>query len=169
MTPTNMPVVSIDINMFWQIINFLILMVVFKKKLKEPLLKVIASRRATIAQEITDAEEKRKVAEQYKKEMEELLRNAKKEASNIINTAEKKAIEREENILREAHQNRDKIIKGAELERVKLEESLKKELTVSLRETAALMAAELVAKKLDSETKDKLVDEFIQEVGEVKW
>lgn len=168
-TPVNMPVVSIDINMFWQIINFIILMFIFRKKLKEPLLKIIESRKATIAQEITEAEEKKKAAEIYKKEMEDELLKAKKEASNIIVAAEKKAFERGDDIVREAQQNREKIIKSAELERAKLEESLKKELTVNLRETAALMAAELVAKKLDSQAKDKLVDEFISEVGEVKW
>lgn len=50
-----------------------------------------------------------------------------------------------------------------------MEESLKKELTNTLRQTAAMMAAELVAKNMNTETKDKLVNEFIDEVGEAKW
>lgn len=169
MTPTMMPVVSIDINMLWQIINFGILMLIFKKYLRQPLSKLLSARKEAIAAEISEAQEAKKIAEQHKKEMEELLKNAKKEASSIINAAEKKAIEREETIIKEAHVHREKIIKAAEIERLKMEESLKKELTVSLRETAALMAAELVAKKMDSDTKNKLVDEFIDEVGEVKW
>ncbi len=166
---TTMPVVSIDINMFWQIINFLILMVIFRKYLREPLSKILSARKEAIATELSQAEEAKKIAEQNRKEMEEILKNAKKEASVIINTAEKKAFEREESIIKDAHTHRDKIIRAAELEKGKMEESLKKELTSTLRETAAMMAAELVAKNMNTETKDKLLNEFIDEVGEAKW
>ena len=169
MTPTTMPVVSIDINLFWQIINFTVLMFIFKKYLREPLSKLLTARKEAIANDLLQAEETKKIAEQNKKEMEEILKNAKKEASVIINTAEKKAIEREESILKDAHVQRDKIIRAAELEKVKMEESLKKELTNTLRQTAAMMAAELVAENMNTETKDKLVNEFIDEVGEAKW
>ena len=117
MTPTTMPVVSIDINLFWQIINFTVLMFIFKKYLSEPLSKLLTGRKDAIANDLLQAEETKKIAEQNKKEMEEILKNAKKEASVIINTAEKKAIEREESILKDAHVQRDKIIRAAELEK----------------------------------------------------
>ncbi|MGL5124268.1 MAG: F0F1 ATP synthase subunit B [Fusobacteriaceae bacterium] len=169
MALTNMSAVSIDINMAWQIINFIILVVIFNKYMKAPLAKILSSRREAIVNDLTQAEEAKKIAEINKKEIEELMKKARKDASDLIYNAEKKAAERQELILTDAKSQRDKILKAAELETQKLKEALKKDLTNSLRETAATMAAELLIKRMDKDMKNSLLDEFIEEVGEVKW
>ncbi|MGL4867038.1 MAG: ATP synthase F0 subunit B, partial [Cetobacterium sp.] len=43
-----MPAVSIDINMFWQIINFFILVFIFNKYFKGPLAKLMDTRKEKI-------------------------------------------------------------------------------------------------------------------------
>lgn len=169
MVPTNMPAVSIDINLFWQIINFIVLMIIFNKYLKAPLGKVLASRKEAVVNELKTAEEAKLTALNERKEAEESLKKARKEASQIVITAEKRASERAETIVKEATTQRDKILKAAEVETHKMRENLKKELAVSLRETAAAMAAELLTKKIDTDKKSSLMDEFIDEVGEAKW
>ncbi|MGL4253217.1 MAG: F0F1 ATP synthase subunit B [Fusobacteriaceae bacterium] len=169
MVQTNMPAVSIDINMFWQIINFIVLMFMFNKYLKAPLAKILTDRKNTIVNDLEQAQEAKKSAETLKKEMEEVLKKSRIEANELIANAERKAQERYEALVKEGHSHRDKIIKSAELETVKMRDDLKKELTQSLRETAALMAMEVLNKKMDETEKNSLLDEFIDEVGEVKW
>lgn len=164
-----MPAVSIDINMFWQIINFIILMFMFNKYLKAPLAKILADRKNKIVNDLEQAQESKKAASDLKKEMEELLKASRIEANEMVAKAERKAQERYEELVKEGHIHRDKIIKAAEVETVKMKEDLKKELTQSLRETAALMAMEVLNKKMNETEKNSLLDEFINEVGEVKW
>lgn len=161
--------VQIDINLVWQIINFLILVLIFNKYMKKPLNKILEERKNTIVKDLTAAEEANKTAQTMKVEMEEALKAAKNEAKEIIHTAEKKAFERQEAILKDAQAQRDKTLKAAEVEIEKMKVALKNELTATVRETAAAMAAEIVSKKLDSQAKDTLINEFISEVGEVKW
>ena len=50
-----MPAISIDINMFWQIINFFILIVVFNKYFKKPLNKMLKERREQISGDLEEA------------------------------------------------------------------------------------------------------------------
>ncbi len=165
----NMPVVSIDINMFWQIINFCILLFIFNKFVKVPVAKMLESRKEAIVSNLSSAEEAKKEAEKNKQEANVVLMTARKEATELVTSAERKAVVRQEEIIKEAHEQKDKILKSAEAEVVKMKESLKKELEVSVRETAAMMAAELLHKKLGTKDKDALLNEFIEEVGEVKW
>ena len=165
----NMPAVLIDINLFWQIINFLILMLIFNKYLKAPLKKVLEKRQETVSNDLNNAKIAKTEAEALKLEIESLMKKAQKDAMELIYGAEKKAAIRYEDIIKEATSQRDKILKSAELETEKMKESLKKELSDSLRETAATMALELINKKMDKNTQSSLLDEFIDEVGEAKW
>jgi F-type H+-transporting ATPase subunit b len=89
----NGKVVSIDINMFWQIINFFILVFVFNKYFKKPLGKMLDSRKKKITSDLSQAEDTKKAAIELQKESEEILRKAKIEANEILKTAEKKADE----------------------------------------------------------------------------
>ena len=56
MATTIMPVVSVDINMFWQIINFFILVFVFNKYFKKPLGKMLESRKEKITSDLREAD-----------------------------------------------------------------------------------------------------------------
>lgn len=165
----NMPAVSIDINLFWQIINFVILMFIFNKYLKAPLKKVLEKRQEVVSNDLNSAKTAKVEAETLKNEIEVLMKKAQKDAMELIYTAEKKAATRYEDIVKEATIQRDKILKAAEIETQKMKETLKKELSNSLRETAAAMALELIGKKMDTKTQNSLLDEFIDEVGEAKW
>ncbi|MGL4969263.1 MAG: ATP synthase F0 subunit B, partial [Fusobacteriaceae bacterium] len=84
MVQTNMPAVSIDINMFWQIINFIVLMFMFNKYLKAPLAKILTDRKNTIVNDLEQAQEAKKSAETLKKEMEEVLKKSRIEANELI-------------------------------------------------------------------------------------
>lgn len=168
MAPTNMPTVSIDINMFWQIINFFILMYAFNRWLKKPLMKLIDARKEKIAEEFSEAQKNKDEATQKNKEASQILKSAKDEATKIIQIAEKKAEERKENILSEATIQRDKMIKSAELEINKMKETAKRQLEVEMNGLAVQLAEKIIKENLNSELNVALADKFINEVGEVR-
>ena len=66
MAPQNMPAISIDINMLWQIINFFILIVIFNKYMKKPLKRIIKERQAKIAGDLEDAKQDKEAAKKQK-------------------------------------------------------------------------------------------------------
>ena len=164
----NGKVVSIDINMFWQIINFFILVFVFNKYFKKPLGRMLDSRKKKITSDLTQAEDTRKAAMELQKESEEILKKAKIEANEILKTAEKKADERREAILTEAKDQREKIIKSAEMEAFKMKTDAKEMLQEEVKVLAVKLAETLIKEKINSNIESTLIDEFIDEVGEEK-
>lgn len=163
-----MPAVSIDVNLFWQIINFFILMFVFNKYFKAPLKKVIESRKEKIASDLKSAEADKMAAAKTNEEAQNILKSARTQAGEIIQLAEKKADERKEQILKEANSQREKMIKSAEVEVEKMKESARKELQTEMTDLAVRLAEKMIKERLDSNLNSALVDDFINEVGEAK-
>lgn len=166
MVPQNMPAISIDINMFWQIINFFILIFIFNKYFKHPLRRIIRERQAKIAGELEDAKKDKEVAKASKDEAEEILKQARMEAHKIISLSEKKADERKEEILREATTQRDKILKSAEVEVGKMKERAREVIREEMQTLAVQLAEKIITEKLDSKASDVLIDDFIDKVGD---
>ena len=168
MATTIMPVVSVDINMFWQIINFFILVFVFNKYFKKPLGKMLDSRKEKINIDLREDDENKKAAIKLQKESEEILRKAKIEANEILKTAEKKADERRESILNEAKTQREKIIKTAEMEALKMKTDAKEILQEEVKVLAVKLAEKLIEERINPKIESTLIDEFIEGVGEEK-
>lgn len=168
MAPQNMPAVSIDINMFWQIINFLVLMFFFKKYFQKPIAKMLDARKEKIENELKQAQIDRELAAKANEESEDILKSAKSEATEILLKAEKKADERKDAILKEANVQREKTLKSAEVEVQKMKVQARKELQGEVTNLAVKLAEKMIAKKLDANLGADLLDNFIEEVGEEK-
>ncbi|MFA6708853.1 MAG: F0F1 ATP synthase subunit B [Fusobacterium sp.] len=161
-----MPAISIDINMFWQIINFLVLIVIFNKYLKKPLNKVLKQRKDIISNDLEEAKKNKEDAKKEKEEANEKLKEAKKQVHDIIINAEKKADQRKEEILRGATSQRDKILKSAEIEVGKMKARAKTEIREEMQILAVKLAEKIIKEKLDSKHSNQLINNFIDELGE---
>lgn len=159
-----MPAVLIDHNLFIQIINFLIIVWIFKAKFWQPIKKIISERRDAIAKDLSNAADSKTEAEDARLKAQEELKKAKTEALNMLIEAEKKAEERKERIIKEAHATREKMIKSGEAEVEKQKEKARKELQVYARGLISDFTEKLVANK----TSSALIDEAIDKVGEEK-
>nr|Q8KRV2.1 RecName: Full=ATP synthase subunit b, sodium ion specific; AltName: Full=ATP synthase F(0) sector subunit b; AltName: Full=ATPase subunit I; AltName: Full=F-type ATPase subunit b; Short=F-ATPase subunit b [Ilyobacter tartaricus]AAM94909.1 subunit b [Ilyobacter tartaricus] len=162
MAPQNMPAVSIDINMFWQIINFLILMFFFKKYFQKPISKVLDARKEKIANELKQAEIDREMAAKANEETQGILKAARTEANEILLRAEKKADDRKEAILKEANSQREKTIKSAELEVEKMKKQARKELQSEVTALAVNLAEKMINEKLDSKLGANLLNVLLK-------
>lgn len=163
---TIMPAVGIDINMFWQIINFIILCFVFKKFFHKPLNEFLETRREKIAGELTQAKKEREIAANLNEEALAQKKKAKQEAAKILAVAEKKADERKDMILKEANVVRDKMMATAEAEIAKMKSQARKELHDEVTKLAATLAEKIIKEKMDKELGGNLLDQFIDEVGD---
>jgi F-type H+-transporting ATPase subunit b len=157
-----MPAVLIDVNLFWQIINFLVLILIFKIKLFKPVSKIISERRDKINKDIEDAEKDKEVSSKLKTQAEAELKRAKAEVIKMLIEAEKKSEERAASIMKEAHAQREKMIKTGEAEMEKQKEAAMKELQVYARNLISDFTEKLVSDK----TSSTLIDEAIDKVGE---
>jgi len=81
-----------DLRLFAaQIINFLVLVVVFKKFLYKPLLKTLQKREDTISQGLKNAEKAQKALETAELQKDEILKKASQESDKIISEAKLEA------------------------------------------------------------------------------
>lgn len=163
-----MPAVGIDINMFWQIVNFIILVFVFKKFFHTPLNNFLETRREKIAGELTQAKKDREMAATLNEEAAKIKKDAKLEAHKIISLAEKKAEERREAIIKETNATREKLIASAEADIAKMKSQARKELQEEATKLAATLAEKMINGKMNNELGSNLLDQFIDEVGDSK-
>lgn len=165
MVPTNMPVVLIDVNMFWQIINFFIMVFLFKKYLKAPLVKMMDSRKEKIAAEFSEAQKNKEEAALKNKESETILKEARLEANKIIQLAERKADERRTQIVAEASEQRDKMLRTAKIDIEKMTNTARKELEIEMNKLAVTLAEKIIKENLDSNLDIALANKFIDDIG----
>lgn len=113
-----------------QIVNFLILAIIFKKFLYKPIIKVLQERKRTIAKGIEDAAAAAKDRETAEEQKEALIKAAGKEAEKILSETEKAATELREKILSETKADAEKIMseakRQAELQMDDMEKRAKK-------------------------------------------
>lgn len=105
----------------------------------------------------------------FKKEYDAKLKGADDEVEEILRSARKKALQRENSIVDEAKAEavriRNHAEKEVELEKQKVKDEVKQEM-VSI---ASAMAGKIVASSLTSEDQDKLIAETLKEMGDETW
>jgi len=153
-------------KMMWAALNFFILLAILYKFAYDPLLKMLDDRRNTIESSLRHAEEVRVDIERMKQEAQSNLLEARREAQDIVARATKIGEETREEILSKAKEDAANERKRA----VQEIESAKDKALNELRDTAAtlaIMAAEKVlGKTITVEDHQKMVREFVDEVGD---
>ena len=81
-------------NILWTVVNLLVLYLVFKKFLYQPVMKVIEARENMVKQQFDNAKKDQDEASKLKAEYHEKLENAKTEADQIAEEEHAKTLER---------------------------------------------------------------------------
>ena len=155
---------------FWTalfiLLNTLIIFFVAKKFLFVPVMKIIQTRQQEIDDMYTQAETSRENAEKLQNEYEEKLSQAAATSERLVKEATVRAQGREEEIIREANQRAEAIRAKASAdiaqEKKKALNDAKDEISV----IALAIAGKVVGRELDTADQAKLVDSFIEELGE---
>ncbi len=149
-----------------QLLNLFIQVMLIKKFLFKPVKEVLAKRKAAADAEIADATKAKEEAESLKSEYEENMKQARDKANDILNTAQKSATQQSEEIIREANAQavsiKSKAERDIEQERRKAVNEIKDE----IGDMAMEIAGKVIGREINSSDHEKLIDEFINKVGE---
>ena len=151
------------------IIAIFVLFLILSYFLFNPARKMLNGRREKIQKELSTAKTAMENAQGLKKEYEEKLKNADKEAENILSEARRKALANENQIVAQAREEAARILERAhveaELEKQKMSDDIKREIIF----VASLMAGKVVAASVDTSLQNQLIDETIKEMGDKTW
>ena len=155
---------------FWTalfiLLNTLIIFFVAKKFLFVPVMKIIVTRQEEIDSMYTQADTARETAEKLQSEYEEKLSQAAETSERLVKEATIRAQGREEEIIREANIRAEAILTKASAdiaqEKKKALNDAKDEISV----IALAIAGKVVGRELKADDQSKLVDSFIEELGE---
>lgn len=160
-------VVSVNI---WQIVislvNLLLIFLMLKKFLYNPVKKTLARRQEQVSKVYEDADEAKKAANAEKQEYEEKLRTAHKQASDIVSNAKVRAERLESDIVREASEKAENMIRTAD-EEIALE---RKKAMNEIKDDISAISVEIAGKVIGREIKEsdhqELINEFIDSIGD---
>ena len=150
-------------------INIFILFLAGSYFLFNPVRDMLKKRQDMIEADIENAKKDKEEAALLKSEYDDKLKNVDKEADKILADARKKAMLREEQIVDDAKAEAGRIIERAnveaELEKKKAADDMKKEMIA----VATIMAGKVVSASIDTTIQESLVDETLNEMGEITW
>lgn len=155
--------VSINYTLIAQIVNFIILLWVLAKFAYKPLLKAMDDRRAKIVKDMDQADHARKDAEDLKEQYVEQLKNAKKEANDIVSKANTMAQQLHDEALANAQKERAELLASGR-QNVEME---KRKALLEVREQIIALSTEIAGRvlqaKLDSAEDQALISKITDE------
>ena len=148
--------VSINATLIAQILNFIVLLWVLAKFAYKPLIKAMDDRRNRIINDLDTAEQTRLDAEALKAQYVEQLANARQEATDIVDKANKVAQNLHDDFMEQARAEKDAMMVTAK-ERI---EQDKQQALVDIRtqviDLSTQIASKVVNQKLNSGEDQKL-------------
>ena len=159
---------SIDLTtIIATLLNTLILFLVLKHFLFDKVNKVIDDRQKEIQESYDRADEAEKNAQKLEADYNEKIGQAKEESAEIIRDATKKAQVRADEIIDEARVEANGIRTNAENEIEREKKIAVNAIKDEISQIAFSAAAAVVEKDLTSEDNERLIEKFIDDVGEV--
>ncbi|WP_028506052.1 F0F1 ATP synthase subunit B [Ruminococcus sp. FC2018] len=159
---------SIDLTtIIATLLNTLILFLVLKHFLFDKVNKIIKDRQEEIQASYDRADEAEKNAQKLEADYNEKIGQAKEESAEIIRDATKKAQVRADEIIDEARVEAKGIRTNAENEIEREKKIAVNAIKDEISQIAFSAAAAVVEKDLTSEDNERLIEKFIDNVGEV--
>lgn len=158
---------SIDLTtILGTIINTLILFLVLRHFLFDKVNAVLDSRKNEVAKTYQDADAALSNAKQLESEYTEKLSAAKEESAEIVKNATKKAQSRSDEIIAEARDEARGIVDKANADIEREKKRAVNQIKDEISDMALSIASRVVSKEIDGKTHEKLIESFIDEIGE---
>ena len=153
-------------NFVATICNLFIQMYLIKRFLFKPINKVLEQRRAMADRELQEAREAKKSALAMQEEYEQNIARAKDQTGEIIREARRTADSQSEKLLQEAARQAASMKESAERE---ISREKRKAVTEAKEEIGGIamdIAGKVIEREISQEDHQKLIEEFIANVGE---
>ena len=153
-------------TIIFQILNLLLLMVLFKKYLFKPLTEILEKRQAEIEGHYQEAQQAETDAKAMKADYESKMAGARQEADRVIKTATESANAMSASIVEDARTQADQLKRRAQteidLERRRAFDEVKGELSG----IALDIASQVIEREVNEKDHEAFINEFIKNVGE---
>ncbi|MBU8905886.1 F0F1 ATP synthase subunit B [Desertibacillus haloalkaliphilus] len=153
-------------NALYQLFVFVLLLILLKKWAWGPIMNMMKDREEYVANEIDTAEKNRKEAEKYLEEQRVEVKKAREEAQSIIENAKKLSDKQSEDILASARQEADRMKESALAEIQREKEQAVNSLRDQVSSLSVLIATKVIEKELSEKDQEKLIQDYLKEVGE---
>ena len=162
---------SLGINPIYligQIVNFTILLIVLKKFIYKPVLKVLDDRAKLISKGTKAAEESIQKEKEIAEEKEKIIQKTQQEMEKMIAQTKIEAETLKKEILEKAKAEAEKIIEKKEIEMQNLLRQQEQELQNKMADIAIGAAKKILENYLDSEMQKKIVESQMKKIAETK-
>ena len=149
-----------------QILNLFIQMYLIKRFLFKPINAMLDKRKAMADAEIQQARREKNEAMTLKSSYENSLTKAKAEANSILQNAQKDAAARSEAIINDAQSQAANLKAKAEADILQEKKKAVNDIKNEIGGIAMEIAGKVVEREINEEDHKKLIDEFIENVGE---
>lgn len=158
---------SIDLfTALFTLINTVALFFVLKKFLFKPVMKMIADRQKEIDDLYDDAGKAKAEAQKMEQEYRQKLSDAASTGERLVKEAVARGQSREEEIISQANAQADAIRAKAEADIAQEKKKAINDAKNEISDLALTIAGKVVGRELNGEDQAKLVDRFIEELGE---
>ncbi|MDX5474364.1 MAG: F0F1 ATP synthase subunit B [Bacillaceae bacterium] len=151
-----------------QLVVFLTLLYLLRKFAWDKLMDMMKQRENHIAGEIDAAERSNQEAKKLLEQQTATLKEARVEAQSLVENAKKIAEDQKSDIVKAAQEEANRLKEAAKKE-IQQE---KEQAVVALREQVAslsvLIASKVIEKELNEQDQQKLIDDYVKQVGEVR-
>ena len=153
-------------TIIFQMLNLLLLMVLFKKYLFKPVTEILEKRQAEIEGHYQEAQQAETDAKAMKADYESKMAGARQEADRVIKTATESANAMSASIVEDARTQADQLKRRAQteidLERRRAFDEVKGELSG----IALDIASQVIEREVNEKDHEAFINEFIKNVGE---
>lgn len=156
-------------TMLYSLFIFIILFLLLRKYAFGPLMNVMEERSQKIASDLEKAEQNRLDAQKYLDEQKQALDQVRQEAQTILENARLTSQKQADEILRAAREEADQFKTGAREEITREKEQAIEALRSELGSLTVALASKVIEKELDQSQQQKLIADYLKEVGTRKW
>jgi F-type H+-transporting ATPase subunit b len=157
---------GLEINLFWVIVaslNFILFLALLYQFGLGPVSRMLADRRERIENGLRDAEEARKAREAAEQERVQALTEARREANEIINRAQKVAQDTREADIAATREELDRMRERATSDIEAEKQRAIADLRAEVADLALAAAGKVVGESMTDQRQRRLVEEFLQE------
>ena len=147
-------------------INFLILLFLLQRFLYKPVMTMLDQRATTIRESVEAAERARQESARADQERLEALREARRQAEEIVTRAQQEADRIRSERLAQAQDEAQRIVTRAQEEATAERQQAMQELQGQVADLAVLAASRIISRSLDPQAHRALVEEFLAEASD---
>lgn len=149
----------------FQIVNFVVLFLLMRRWFFRPVAAYLERRQQHVESMLRDAEKARTEAEESRKDYEQRIREASREAQEIVDRAKDYARDLTAQLAEEARREADRIIQAARVEIQSEKERATREIRDQVVDLSLEVARKVLRREVRPDDHARMVDEFVSRIA----